>query len=68
MFGRLSGSESKSLSQLAQLLNLEIIASVIAFEQGWIVAEHLGVSCAQHYPLKIFVKAVLVAHGWPELC
>lgn len=34
MFGRMSGSGSKSLFQLEWLLNSEIIASAIAFEQG----------------------------------
>lgn len=63
MFERLS----KSLSQLAWLLNLEIIASVIAFEQGWTVAEHLGVSCTHHCSLKIYLKTVLVPHVRPEL-
>lgn len=64
MFGRLSGSGSKSFSQLAWLLNSEIVGSVIAFEQGWIVAEHLGVSCTQSSPGTPWVaRAVLTPNS-----
>lgn len=66
-FGRLSGCGSESLSQLALLLNSEVIAGVIAFEHGCVVAELLGVSRTHHCLLQVCVKAVLAARAWPEL-
>lgn len=52
---------------MALLLNSEVIAGVIAFEHGCVVAELLGVSRTHHCPIKVCVKAVLAARAWPEL-